>query len=114
GLRILSLGSQPLDKKSITVLSLDALRQMADGQATKIIFPFELTSLIKQSARFLGATEEMPEEEGTGAAGALDEAIIGTIPKPEEVERLLKQLAKEVESGETIEELKTGAVGKAP
>jgi len=108
GLRILSLGSQPLDKKSITVLSLDALRAMADGQATKIIFPFELTSLIKQSARFLGATEEMPEEEGAEAAGVLDEAILGTIPKPEEVERLLKQLAKEVESGETIEELKTG------
>ncbi|TAJ44901.1 SPFH domain-containing protein [Methanofollis fontis] len=113
GLRILSLGSQPLDKKAITVLSLDALRAMADGQATKIIFPFEITSLVKQSARFLGMTEEMAEEEAPATAG-LDEGILGEIPKPEEVERLLKQLEQEVESGETIEELKTGPMHKDP
>lgn len=114
GLRIVSLGSRPLDKKAITVLSLDALKQMADGQATKIIFPFEVSSLIKQSARFLGATEEMPEGEGAAEAEEIDASILGEVPKPEEVEHLLKQLEKEVESGETIEELKTGSVPKTP
>ncbi|QYZ78813.1 SPFH/Band 7/PHB domain protein [Methanofollis formosanus] len=108
GLRILSLGSRPLDKKAITVLSLDALKQMAEGQATKIIFPFEVSSLVKQSAKFLGATEEMPEEEGAEAAQALDESILGGIPSPEEVDILLRQLEEKIEEGESIEELKSG------
>jgi regulator of protease activity HflC (stomatin/prohibitin superfamily) len=109
GLRILSLGSRPLDKKAITVLSLDALKQMSDGQATKIIFPFEVSSLIKQSARFLGATEEMPEEEGAAEAGEIDASILGEVPKPEEVAKLLERLEEKLENeGESIEELKTG------
>lgn len=109
GLRILSLGSRPLDKKTITVLSLDALKQMADGQATKIIFPFEVSSLIKQSARFLGATDEMPEGEGAAEAGEIDASILGDVPKPEEVAKLLERLEEKLENeGESIEELKSG------
>ncbi|MDD3622161.1 MAG: SPFH domain-containing protein [Methanofollis sp.] len=108
GLRVLSLGSRPLDKKAITVLSLDALKQMADGQATKIIFPFEISSLVKQSAKFLGATDEMAEDEGVEAAEGLDETILGEIPTSKEVETLLHQLEKKIEEGESIEELKSG------
>jgi regulator of protease activity HflC (stomatin/prohibitin superfamily) len=108
GLRVLSLGSRPLDKKAITVLSLDALKQMADGQATKIIFPFEISSLVKQSAKFLGATDEMPQEEGAEAAEALDETILGEIPSSKEVEILLRQLQEKIEGGESIEELTSG------
>ncbi|WP_342678600.1 SPFH domain-containing protein [Methanofollis sp. UBA420] len=109
GLRILSLGSRPLDKKTITVLSLDALKQMADGQATKIIFPFEVSSLIKQSARFLGATDEMPEVEGVTEAGEIDASILGEVPKPEEIAKLLERLEEKLETeGESIEELKIG------
>ncbi|QSZ66920.1 hypothetical protein RJ40_05145 [Methanofollis aquaemaris] len=49
--------------------------------------------------------------EGKGAPG-----VPVTLPAfdPGEVERLLKQLEKEVESGETIEEVKTRSVSKAP
>jgi regulator of protease activity HflC (stomatin/prohibitin superfamily) len=83
GLRILSVGAQPLDRRAITVLSLDALKQMADGQATKIIFPFELSSMVKQVASYLGATEEMGEvPEGQALT---DESILGEIPKEEEI-----------------------------
>jgi len=109
GLRILSLGSRPLDKKTITVLSLDALKQMADGQATKIIFPFEVSSLIKQSARFLGATEEMPEGEGVAEAGEIDPSILGEVPKPEEISQLLERLEEKLEDEEeSVEEMKAG------
>ncbi|WP_067049143.1 SPFH domain-containing protein [Methanofollis ethanolicus] len=109
GLRILSLGSRPLDKKTITVLSLDALKQMADGQATKIIFPFEVSSLIKQSARFLGATDEMPDVEGAAEAGEIDDSILGEVPKPEEIAKLLERLEEKLENeAESIEELKVG------
>ncbi len=66
GLRIVALGAKPLDRRAITVLSLDALKTMANGQATKIIFPFELSSLMRQSAKYLGMAEEElpPAEEG--------------------------------------------------
>jgi len=89
GLRILALGSRPLDKKAITVLSLDALKQMSDGQATKIIFPFEISSLIKQSAKFLGAEdEELTDEDWKNVS--LDESILGSMAGDEDVEDAAK------------------------
>src|SRR5512137_90214 len=42
-LRILSVGASPLDSKALTVLSLDTVKALGNGQATKIVFPFELT-----------------------------------------------------------------------
>ncbi len=96
GLRIVALGAQPLDRRAITVLSLDALKAMANGQATKIIFPFEVSSLIKQSAQYLGLTEdELPPLEEGSAAG-LDEEILGTIPRSEEVREILEEVARSV------------------
>ncbi len=89
GLRILSVGAAPLDKRAITVLSLDALKTMANGQATKIIFPFEVSQLIKQGAKFLGASDEAPE---AAAKVMLDESILGNIPQREEVDAILKEI----------------------
>ncbi|MBN1432956.1 MAG: SPFH/Band 7/PHB domain protein [Methanomicrobiaceae archaeon] len=105
GLRILALGSRPLDKKAVTVLSLDALKQMADGQATKIIFPFEISSLIKQSAKFLGAEEEEFSDEIWKDYG-LDESILGKPPSDEEVEDAT-EFVKTIES--TIKEIRTSS-----
>ncbi|WOF15821.1 SPFH/Band 7/PHB domain protein [Methanoplanus sp. FWC-SCC4] len=96
GLRILALGSRPLDKKAITVLSLDALKQMSDGQATKIIFPFEVSSLIKQSARFLGAEEEELVDEDWKEF-ELDESILGKSPSDEDIADE-KEFVKDIES----------------
>lgn len=53
GLRILALGSAPLDQKSLTVLSLDALKQLGEGQATKIVLPFEVSSLLRGAASYI-------------------------------------------------------------
>ena len=56
---------------------------MADGQATKIIFPFEVSSVVKQAAEYLGATVEAPEvPEGTEVP---PEDILGEIPSKEEL-----------------------------
>jgi regulator of protease activity HflC (stomatin/prohibitin superfamily) len=90
GLRILSVGAAPLDKKAITVLSLDALKIMANGQATKIIFPFEISQLIRQGAKFLGAAEETPEE--AAERPLMDESILGDIPKREAIDAILKEI----------------------
>ena len=100
GLRILSLGSRALDRKAITVLSLDALKQMADGQATKIIFPFELSSLIKQSARFLGEEAEMLVDDDWKDV-RLDESILGKSPADEnlnETTDYIKEIEKKIQT----------------
>jgi len=90
GLRILALGSRTLDKKAITVLSFDALKTMANGQATKIIFPFEISSLIKQGAKYLGATEVMDDKEVYDIP--LDESILGDIPTAERIIEVVKSI----------------------
>lgn len=108
-LRILSVGAQPLDRRAITVLSLDALKEMANGQATKIIFPFEVSSLMKQAARFIGATDEVPEE--PAATGIPDNAILGTIPTADEVTEILKEMDRAIKTEVSVEELKD--IGKS-
>lgn len=97
-LRIISLGARTLDKCAITVLSLDALKQMADGQATKIIFPFKLSSLIKQCAKFLGATEDLRDEVGFGSDVEIDESHLGDIPVRSEIDRASQEV-KTIEQG---------------
>lgn len=110
GLRIVALGAKPLDRRSITVLSLDALKTMANGQATKIIFPFEFSSLIRQSAKFLGLAEsELPPSEEGETAG-LDEEILGTIPKSEEVREILQEVARSVPETPAFREKEKGDV----
>jgi len=82
---------------------------MAAGQATKIIFPFEISQLIKQGAKFLGAPEETPEEP---TKVTLDESILGNIPKREEVETILKEMQEAIPRV-SEEELKDPARRKA-
>ncbi len=112
-LRILSLGSRPLDKKAITVLSLNALQQMADGQATKIIFPFEVSSLIKQSAKFLGAEDEDFKDDSWKEFD-LDESILGKSPAEEGIDdasEYVKNIEKNIQS---LEDPTTPADEPAP
>jgi regulator of protease activity HflC (stomatin/prohibitin superfamily) len=102
GLRILSLGAVPLDKKAMTVLSMEMFKKAADGQATKIIFPFEISKMMEQISNYLGASKTVPE-----AGESLDvekivgkaEEVLGAIPNPDElrseVETIEREMAKE-------------------
>ena len=92
-LRIVALGSQPLDKRAITVLSLNTLEKMANGQATKIIYPFEVSSLIKQSAKFLGA-EDIFDKDDKPRKIDLDEKILGSLPDPDEIASAVESVKK--------------------
>ncbi|HMK45016.1 MAG TPA: SPFH domain-containing protein [Methanocella sp.] len=104
-LRLMALGSAPLDKKALTVLSLDTLAKMSNGQATKIIFPFEISKVIEQSAKYLGATEENVSELGkptdVDALVGRPDDVLGKIPNPDElrseVENIETQLKKDLE-----------------
>lgn len=94
-LRILSIGAGPLDSKALTVLSLDTMRSMGNGQATKIIFPFELTKLVEGASQYLGIGRQTPQREVTDmasvekAVGKADQ-ILGPIPTPDELHAELK------------------------
>jgi len=63
---------------------------MANGQATKIIFPFEISQLIRQGAKFLGADEETTEE--IAGRPTMDESILGDIPRREAVDAIIKEI----------------------
>ncbi len=108
GLRILSVGARPLDRRAITVLSLDALKKMAEGQATKIIFPFEVSTIVRQAAEYLGATLEAPEvPEGVEIPS---EDILGDIPSREDL-RAAEEAAKSIETDIDAElQKKSGAM----
>ncbi len=122
-LRLLSLGAVPLDKKALTVLSLDTLAKMANGQATKIIFPFEISKLIEQSAKYLGASEENVAEVGTATdverIVGKPEDVLGKIPNPDElraeVESIEAQLKQDLEdTAKTTKDIKKmGGIEKA-
>jgi len=113
-LRILSVGASPLDSKALTVLSLDTLKALGNGQATKIIFPFELTKLVEGASQYLGIGRQTPQREVIDvkdierAVGKAEE-ILGPIPTPAELHQELKALeataADEKKEAEEVEQI---------
>jgi regulator of protease activity HflC (stomatin/prohibitin superfamily) len=96
-LRIMSLGAAPLDSKALTVLSLDTVKAMGNGQATKIIFPFELTRLMEGASEYLGIARQTPARDITNVAevekaiGKID-TILGPIPSVAELKESLRSV----------------------
>jgi len=115
-LRILSAGALTLDQKSLTVLSLEALKKLGEGASTKFIIPFEVTKLVEGAADYLGMSRKLPErepikaEEIEKAVGKIED-ILGPIPKHSEIESELSELDKEFkkEAEQTDLLTKTGA-----
>jgi regulator of protease activity HflC (stomatin/prohibitin superfamily) len=96
-LRIMSVGAAPLDAKALTVLSLDTVKSMGNGQATKIIFPFELTKLIEGASEYLGVSRLTPSREISSVAEVerivgKSDVILGTIPTVEELKESLRSV----------------------
>jgi regulator of protease activity HflC (stomatin/prohibitin superfamily) len=102
-LRILSLGAGPLDSKALTVLSLDTLGKVADGQATKIIFPFEISRLMEGAAEYLGVSRTVPDrnlntlDELQRQVGTMDD-ILGPIPKQTELMTEIQSIEDEIKA----------------
>ena len=116
-LRILALGAAPLDSKALTVLSLDTVKEMGNGQATKIVFPFELSKLMEGASEYMGASRGVPEREiskYTDLENLLGKAddVLGPIPKHEELQAELEQIEKQI-AAETKESEKLAHVGEA-
>ncbi|MCI4324078.1 MAG: SPFH/Band 7/PHB domain protein [Thermoplasmata archaeon] len=102
-LRILALGASSLDAKSLTVLSLDTMASVANGQATKIVFPFEFSRLVEGASEYLGAGRALPErtlsnfDELQKQIGPVDD-VLGTIPKQTELLNEIQSIEEEIKA----------------
>lgn len=104
-LRVLSLGANTLDEKAMTYLSLNTLQHMADGQATKILFPFEVSKLMEGASNYLGASREVPSREPIDIEDLEDiigkaDQILGEIPGRSEMKQKIDQIEKTVKKEE--------------
>jgi regulator of protease activity HflC (stomatin/prohibitin superfamily) len=102
-LRILSLGAGVLDAKALTVLSLDTVAKVGDGQSTKILFPFEFTRLMEGASEYLGTGRQVPDRSLNTLAdlekqiGTMDD-ILGPIPRQEELLTEIKTIEEEIKA----------------
>jgi regulator of protease activity HflC (stomatin/prohibitin superfamily) len=102
-LRILSLGASTLDSKALTVLSLDTLTSVGNGQATKILFPFEFSKLMEGASDYLGTSRGVPDrplnslDDLEKQVGTMD-AILGPIPKQDELMTEIKSIEDEIKA----------------
>ncbi|MGA8663850.1 MAG: SPFH domain-containing protein [Thermoplasmata archaeon] len=102
-LRILSLGSSVLDAKALTVLSLDTITNLGNGQATKILFPFEFSRIVEGASEYLGSGRTVPDrqlntlDDLEKRIGSMDD-ILGPIPKQEELLSEIRSIEEEIKA----------------
>src|SRR5579871_5735951 len=115
-LRILALGASTLDAKALTVLSLDTVSEVGNGQATKILFPFEFTRLVEGASEYLGTARTVPDRTFNildyleKKMGTIDD-FLGPIPRQQELLSEIKSIEDEIkaESDETTQMVAPGA-----
>ncbi|MDR1954639.1 MAG: SPFH/Band 7/PHB domain protein [Candidatus Methanoplasma sp.] len=95
-LRIMSVGAAALDSKALSVLSMETLKSVGQGQSSKIFFPMEVTRLMEGISEYVGSASNVPDrpvstmKDVEKMFGNVDD-ILGPIPKEDEIkERLLK------------------------
>jgi regulator of protease activity HflC (stomatin/prohibitin superfamily) len=102
-LRILSLGAGTLDAKALTVLSLDTVAAVGNGQATKILFPFEFSRLMEGASEYLGVSRTVPDrglnsmDDLEKRIGTIDD-VLGPIPKQEELSAEIQSIENEIKA----------------
>ena len=100
------MGAAALDSKALTVLSLNTLKRLGEGAATKLVFPFELTKLMEGAAEYVGAARATPDKEIAQVAdvekvlGKADD-ILGPIPTAEEMAKEMQAIKQEVAAAAT-------------
>ena len=115
-LRILSVGASALDSKALTVLSLDTVGKLGEGESTKFVLPLEVTKLMEGITEYVGSSRKIPEREISdistieGHVGSADE-ILGKIPSPDELRNELDMVSKKIEM-ERIESEKIAEMTK--
>lgn len=95
-LRIISVGAAALDSKALSVLSMETIKKVGEGESSKIFFPMEVTKLVDGISQYMGTATNIPDREISdmkdieNAIGSADD-ILGPIPKESDIkERLAK------------------------
>ena len=102
-LRILSVGAATMDSKALSVLSMQTLQKVGEGESSKIFFPMEVTKLVEGISEYVGTAKNIPDREISdvesirNAVGNPDD-ILGPIPTVEEMAKETEIINKEVES----------------
>jgi regulator of protease activity HflC (stomatin/prohibitin superfamily) len=100
-LRILTMGAALMDEKAITVKSLDTLSIMANGKATKIIFPFEISKLMEGASEFIGSGRQVKPTSITNYSelekiiGNADD-VVGEIPSAGDMKEQIASIEEEM------------------
>ena len=101
-LRVLAASSAALTPQAISLLAMETLQRLGEGQATKILLPMEVTSLLHTLAQHLQGAAEKPQpptaslEELEKALKKLDE-MLGPLPRSEETSKEVEELIKQAE-----------------
>ena len=96
-LRIMAVGATALDSKAMSVLSMETLKVVGEGESTKFFFPLELTKLVDGISQYMGAAANIPEravselKDLRSSIGDPDE-ILGPIPKTSEIKEEMEHL----------------------
>ncbi|MCL2296477.1 MAG: SPFH domain-containing protein [Methanomassiliicoccaceae archaeon] len=89
-LRIMSVGAAALDSKALSVLSMETMKSVGQGQSSKIFFPMEVTRLMEGISEYVGSASNVPDRPVSSikdiekAFGNVDD-ILGPIPKEDEI-----------------------------
>ena len=82
---------------------LDTVSNLGNGQATKILFPFEFTRLMEGASEYLGTARTIPDrslntlDELEKRIGTIDD-VLGPIPKQEELLTEIKSIEDEIKA----------------
>ena len=101
-LRILSVGAATMDSKALSVLSMQTLQKVGEGESSKIFFPMEVTKLVEGISEYVGTAKNVPDREVSdiesirSAVGDPDD-ILGPIPTVEEMSKQSAEINKSVE-----------------
>jgi len=104
-LRIMAVGASAMDSKAMSVLSMETLKAVGDGQASKIYFPLEVTKIMESVSQYVGTGTAIPDREVAdmsdieAAVGKADD-ILGPIPSPEEIKAQISEVDEKVKKDE--------------
>ena len=101
-LRILAVGASAMDSKALSVLSMDTLKAVGNGQASKVFFPLEVTKIVDSLSQYMGTGTSIPDREVAdiadieAAVGKADD-ILGPIPSPAEIRAQIDEVDKKID-----------------
>ena len=101
-LRIMSVGASAMDSKALSVLSMDTLKSIGDGQSSKIFFPIEVTKIVEGLSQYMGTSAAVPDREVANiadieaAVGKADE-VLGPIPTPAEIRSQMEEVDRKID-----------------